>query len=361
MQKTIAHIFSAAILPLFVLTSSAAPIIINEEQDRIIDESIEKGIEYLIATQRNDGSYPESHGDGGAISALSGMALLAKGYTPGPSRQGECINKSIDYILSIGDMRNHDGTIGYYGAKQEGNGKMYAHGICTLFMSEVSGMVDEKRQARIDAQLPKAIQIILDAQKVQKSDRDTGGWRYNRNSGDSDMSCSGWQLMALRSCRLNGGRVPQSAIQAAVAYVKRHHNSGQGNFVYQAGGENYGVTLTGAGILCLELCGSHNDPASMRAARFLQRSFRELEHQEQKYYGMYYTAQGLFQIGGEHWKQFSMWMYRTWIPKQTGRGSWTSTGNEGTSPYCTAMMILAFTVPYRQLPIYQRDETVDED
>jgi hypothetical protein len=25
------------------------------------------------------------------------------------------------------------------------------------------------------------------------------------------------------------------------------------------------------------------------------------------------------------------------------------------------MMILAFTVPYRQLPIYQRDERVDED
>jgi hypothetical protein len=24
-------------------------------------------------------------------------------------------------------------------------------------------------------------------------------------------------------------------------------------------------------------------------------------------------------------------------------------------------MILAFTVPYRQLPIYQRDETVDEE
>jgi len=25
------------------------------------------------------------------------------------------------------------------------------------------------------------------------------------------------------------------------------------------------------------------------------------------------------------------------------------------------MMVLAFTVPYRQLPIYQRDETVDEE
>jgi len=26
----------------------------------------------------------------------------------------------------------------------------------------------------------------------------------------------------------------------------------------------------------------------------------------------------------------------------------------------TALVVLAFTVPYRQMPIYQRDETVDE-
>jgi len=336
------------------------PYIIDEAMDREIDASIERGLEYLMSVQRENGSYPEAHGEGGAISALAGMAFLAKGYMPGPTRQGESINKSVDYILSIGDMRDHDGTTGYYGMKQDGNGKMYAHGICTLFMSEVSGMVDEARQARIDQQLPRAIKIILDAQKVRKNGNDTGGWRYQRNSGDSDMSCSGWQLMALRSCRLNGGDVPATAIQAAVEYVKRHQDAQQGNFMYTIG-NGYGITLTGAGILCLELCGVHNDPASLRAARFLQRSFRELETQDQKYYGMYYTAQGLFQIGGESWKAFSTWMYKEWIPKQSASGFWTSGGNEGTKPYCTAMMVLAFAVPYRQLPIYQRDETVDEE
>ena len=350
-----------ALLPLVAVGLSAAPVIIDEEKDKLIDASIERGIDYLVSAQYANGAYPETHGEGGAISALAGMALLAKGYTPGNTRQGECINKSIDYILSIGDMREHDGMTGFYGAKQEGNGKMYAHGICTLFMSEVSGMVDERRQARIDEQLPKAIKIILDAQKVRKNERDTGGWRYQRGSNDSDMSCSGWQLMALRSSRLNGGRVPASAIQAAVEYVKRHHNAGQGNFVYQQGGGEYAITLTGAGILCLELCGSHNDPMSLRSAKFLLRSYRELENQGQQYYGMYYTAQGLFQIGGEPWKTFSQWMYNQWIPKQSVNGAWNSSGHEGTRPYCTAMMILAFAVPYRQLPIYQRDETVDED
>lgn len=327
----------------------------EDSMDDGVDKSIDKGLDYLANTQLPNGAFPGKFGDGGAISALAGMAFLAKGHTPGTDRYGLCIYKAIDYILSVGD------ETGYFGAKQEGNGKMYAHSICTLFLSEVSGMVDKVHQEKIDAIMPKAVKILLDAQNVKKDERDKGGWRYQKTSADSDMSCSGWALMALRSCRLNGGRVPGDAIERAVAYVKRHHDPGQGNFVYQKGAENYGVTLTGAGILCLELCGRHNDPDSLRAARFLMRSYRQLEEQGHKYYGMYYTAQGLFQIGGESWKVFSNWMYRTWIPKQSSDGGWQGSGNEESRSYCTSMMILAFAVPYRQLPIYQRDETVDED
>lgn len=323
--------------------------------DASVDKSIDAGLDYLAIAQLPNGAYPEKHGDGGAISAFAGMAFLAKGYTPSSDRFGMCINRSVDYILSLADKD------GFLGTRQDGNGKMYAHSICTLFLSEVSGMIDQERQVKIDAVLPKSVQILLEAQKIKKSDRDKGGWRYQKNSSDSDMSCSGWALMALRSCRLNGGQVPSSAIEMAVEYVKRHHNTGQGNFVYQQGGNEFSMTLTGAGILCLELCGSHNDPASLRSAQYLMRTYRELENQGNKFYGMYYTAQGLFQIGGESWKVFSNWMYRTWIPKQSSSGYWAGGGNEESRPYCTALMILAFTVPYRQLPIYQRDETVDED
>jgi hypothetical protein len=52
-------------------------------------------------------------------------------------------------------------------------------------------------------------------------------------------------------------------------------------------------------------------------------------------------------------------MYATYLPKQTADGSWDS--REAGRTYGTAMMVLAFSVPWRQLPIYQRDETVDEE
>ncbi len=321
------------------------------EEDNV-DLSIERGLAYLARVQNPDGSYKENYGDTGAISALAGMAFLAKGYTPGSGAYGETIFRCIDYVISAANDE------GYFGGKNPQNG-MYTHSICTLFLSEVSGMVDEERQKKIEQVLPKAVQLLLDAQNIKKSDRDKGGWRYTPKSSDSDLSCSGWALMALRSSRLNGGRVPGDAIQRAVEYVQRQYNQAEGSFMYQQGAQSYGVTLTGAGILCMELCGKHNDPAAVKAARYLMRVYKELPNEGNRSYGMYYTAQGLFQMGGESWKVFEDWMYRTWIPRQRADGSWRE--ESGSSPYNTALMVLAFAVPYRQLPIYQRDETVDED
>ena len=68
------------------------------------------------------------------------MCLLAKGHTPGVGRCGEAINRRINYALKT---TNGDGLID---SGDHGNGPMYAHNISTLFMSEVSGMVDAARQ-----------------------------------------------------------------------------------------------------------------------------------------------------------------------------------------------------------------------
>src|SRR4029079_10081412 len=97
----------------------------------------------------------------------------------------------IRYVLAT-ESKN-----GYLGVR---GGKMYEHGIAALFLSEVSGMVDPARQQRIDVMLPRALKVILDAQAVPKTEAiDSGGWRYEPDSKDSDMSVTGWCLMALRS------------------------------------------------------------------------------------------------------------------------------------------------------------------
>lgn len=324
------------------------------------ERAIANGLEYLARTQNDNGSYSGAYGDSAAIPALAGMAFLAKGHLPGSEPYGGQINRAIDWVISCADMRENAKFPGYMGDK--GNGRMYAHSIATLFLAEASGMVDEKRQEKIDKLLPLAVKVILDAQNQQKGNpMHLGGWRYTPNANDSDLSCSGWALMALRSARLNGAQIPPEAVEKAVLYIKRSQNEGSGAFSYQGNGGGSGETLTGAAILCLELCGKHLDPASMKGAKYLEKTYGVLAGHGQRYYGLYYTAQGLFQIGGPVWRGFATWMYDTFVPQQRADGSWGGSGNNGSDAYATAMTVLSLTVPYRMLPIYQRDETVDPD
>ncbi len=235
---------------------------------------------------------------------------------------------------------------------------MYAHNISTLFLSEVSGMVDPERQKRIKGALSRALHLILRAQRVPKSPQHQGGWRYHPGSRDSDTSCSGWALMALRSAKLNGAAVPDRAIEDAVEYLYRHYDDRLGTFGY-SNRTSHKESLTGMGLLCLELCGEHGKPATIKAGDFVLRNHRRLSNNQFEFYGNYYSAQGMFQLGGKYWETYADWMYKSYLPKQQDDGSWYS--REAGRVYGTATMVLAFTVPYRQLPIYQRDETVDEE
>jgi hypothetical protein len=317
-----------------------------------VDPSVEKGLSYLAKVQEADGSFPENFGESTGIPALVGMAFLSKGHTPTEGKYAKSLNLCIDFILA---NQREDGL---FEKGHAGSGPMYAHNIATLFISEVSGMVDPNRQAKIAIALPKALQLILRAQAVKKDERNRGGWRYHPGSNDSDTSCSGWALMALRSAKLNGAAVPDEAINSAVDYLRRHQEPSKGSFGY-TDKQDHARSLTGMGLLCLELSGQHGKPETIKAADYVMKTFRDLPGDQFEYYGNYYNAQATFQIGGKYWTEYAAWMYQTYLAKQNDDGSWNS--REAGRVYGTSIMVLAFTVPYRQLPIYQRDETVSED
>jgi len=322
-----------------------------EWRDRV-DPAVERGLEALARIQREDGSFPERYGDSTGIPALVGMAFLSKGHLPTEGPYSGAINRCLDFVLS--NQRDD----GLFEKGNAGSGPMYAHNIATLFLSEASGMVDPERQARINRALPRALALIYRAQQVKKDENHRGGWRYHPGSRDSDTSCSGWALMALRSAKLNGAAVPDKAIEDAVSYLERHQDPKTGSFGY-TGRSDHAKSLTGMGLLCLELCGRHGAEETTLAADYVMKTYRGLPDSQFEIYGIYYNAQGLFQLGGNYWSEFAPWMYETYLEKQKPDGLWES--REAGKIYGTSMMVLAFTVPYRQLPIYQRDETVDED
>lgn len=334
-----------------LLAQGPADPVFAEWQERV-DPAVERALDALARIQNDDGSYPGKYGDSTGIPALAGMAFLSRGHLPTEGPYADAINRSIDFVLA-----NQKDT-GLLEKGKAGSGPMYAHNIATLFLSEVSGMVGPERQEKIAEVLPKALGVIYQAQQVKKDERNQGGWRYHPGSKDSDTSCSGWALMALRSAKLNGAAIPDKAIEDAVAYLERHQDLKTGTFGY-TDQKGHAETLTGMGLLCLELCGRHGTERTTKAGDFVMKTYRSLPNAGHGTYGLYYNAQGLFQLGGNYWSEFAPWMYETYLGRQKANGLWDS--RQASEVYGTSMTVLAFTVPYRQLPIYQRDETVDEE
>ena len=312
--------------------------------------AVRRALNYLMRNQRDDGTFPGNFGDTAGVVALAGMSYLAAGFTPNSTTpEGQAVNRCADYCLK---KQKENGYMG------DDTGIMYSHCAATLFLSELSGMVEPERQDRIRLALSKATQLILAAQAVKRKEpSDQGGWRYRPNATDSDMSLTGWAIMSLRAGRLNGAPIPDSAIKNAMIYV-RNQETGKGAFRYIPS-QSGGVGVTGVALLCMELCGMHGQDVTIRAGEWLLLNMKHLEVASWKEYGTYYCAQAMFQMGGNYWKKFADWMYPYWLGLQVEDGSW-SVASDSCPAYVTSMAVLALTVPYRQLPIYQRDETVDE-
>ncbi len=310
----------------------------DERFRKSFDEAIDRGLEFLRLNQQANGSW-ENHA---GITSLGVMAFMAKGYGPGLSPYGETMNRGIDFILGLPTKEGYI-TLG--------GGGMYTHCMTTLMLSEVSGMVDPERQERIDRMLAGALGVILSAQNVSKSANMQGGWRYEPRAADSDISLSGWAFMALRAARNSATPVPREAIDRGLAFIRRC-NSPDGGFAYTPGSGS-GTARTGVGLLCLELGGAHRSPETLKAGQYLLKKGLKDGH---FYYSAYYTAQGMFQLGEAEWDEYAPKFYEEMLALQTAEGSWRGLGGDGgTGPgYRTAMAILALSVSYRQLPIYQR-------
>jgi prenyltransferase beta subunit len=318
-----------------------------------VDSSIDRALAWLAKAQQENGSWSRDRNTPNAtgITSLCLMAFLAKGHTPGIGPYGKTLDKGIDFVLSTQKPN------GMLIRGNEGNGPMYCHSISSLMLSEVSGMVDAERQKRIDKVLSKAMKVILSAQQMPKDTQNAGGWRYQHDSRDSDISCTGWAIMALRSARNNGAAVPREAIDRGVGYVLNCRNRNDGGFAYQPGGGS-GWGRTGTALLCLELCGRHRDRNALMAGEWLLKNLpTQYGSGEFFSYAMYYGSQGMFQLGDDYWDRWAAQMYEVMLKAQDKDGKWRTSGEnvgEGGDYYSTAMAVLAMSVSYRQLPIYQR-------
>ncbi|MHC4874962.1 MAG: prenyltransferase/squalene oxidase repeat-containing protein [Planctomycetota bacterium] len=318
----------------------------SDQRTRETDQALVRALQFLASEQQPSGAWRTNNRDAASATSLAVMSFLAVGHTPGDGPYGARIENGIRWVL---DHQDESGLFRH----RAGSGPMYTHGICTLMLAEVCGMVRGELAPRVRHGLEQGIRVILTAQAVSKGPRHAGGWRYQPQSRDSDLSVTGWQLLALRAAKDIGCDVPAEAIDSAVGYVRLCADQ-RGGFGYQPG---HGVTSTraGTGILCLEICGEHHADETLRAADYLLR--KPLNRNENFfYYGVYYCTVGMFQVGDRHWEATRTHMTSLLLPMQEVDGSWPNLGREKVyGPiYSTAMTVLALSVEYRYLPIYQR-------
>jgi hypothetical protein len=170
--------------------------------------------------------------------------------------------------------------------------------------------------------------------------------------GGSDISVTGWQIMALRAAKNLGCDVPPPAIERAVEFIRRCHDDRNGGFRYTP---RDGVTVpcTATGILALELCGKelHLDAEVKNAGAFLLRE-ENLPRWNAGlfYYGVYYGSRATFQLGGNYWAAYRPRLREVLLENQEPNGSWAGRADEASfgPAYCTSMAVLALTVEYRK-------------
>ena len=302
------------------------------------ESAVEKGLKFLARHQAPDGSWDSpGYGKIPGITGLCMLAFLGAGYDIG-GNYGEVIHQSADFLID-------NGKDGYFG------GKMYSHSIVTLALAEAAS-VGGYRRGRSAARV--GVNTIIEAQKITKTSGHRGGWRYYRTSTDSDLSVTGWAIMALIGGRHAGARVPRYVLGDAARYVKGRANNGTFGYTGIGGGSS---AMTASGALSMQLCGYPYDPSVDAALKTLKERMPS-SGQPPDYYYLYYATQAMFQKNDkEHWGSWNNSCRDYLVGLQMADGGWPGGAGPGEEAagryYSTAMAVLSLEVYYRYRPLFE--------
>ena len=281
--------------------------------------------------------------------AATGLALLAfqgAGYTPnGP--QHDYTRATARAWSTLLQRQEEDGNFFRTGA---GNGQLYTQAICTIALCELYGMT-RSSQYREPAQ--RAIDYCV---KIQSS---KGGWRYYPGT-DSDLSVTGWFVMAMQSARMAGLEVPSPTLKRISGFLDSVSHESGSFYGYQPRSAAT-ASMTAEGLLCRQYLGwSQSDSRLRIGAKYLIRNLPSWEDDRDVYY-WYYATQVCHHMEGKYWRTWNDTMKvvlpANQVEKGPERGSWNPKGdewgNEGGRLFVTCLSTYMLEVYYRHLPIYQ--------
>ena len=336
---------------------------------------VDRGLEFLARSQQPDGRWSLERFAGGtpadapklrSDTAATGLALLSflgagHDHFDGPHR--DTVRRGLEFLLAT---QRPDGDL-YLPADELSNSCawLYSHGIAAIALCEAVGMTGDPR---VRPAAERACGFIAASQHPTR-----GGWRYTPRS-DADLSVSGWMLVAARSGELAGVKTdPRMLAGVRTLLEAASSRADSSRYAYnplkpeQRMSPLSSACMTAVGgLMRLHTGAAADDPRVVRAARVLAAmppDYGTAARKTRDSYLWYYASQVLVHTGGPEWRDWYGRLVDTLGATQESvgakAGSWDPLGDApdrwgqfGGRIYVTALHLLALEVPDRHLPTY---------
>ena len=323
--------------------------------------AVRRGLEWLARNQLKDGSWSLSgpyrsalHSDLDNPVAATAMALLAfhgDGHThrrgrfrPNVARGWQWLSKEQD---ADGNFFHHEGSF---------NHSFYTQGMCTIAICELYGMTKDPEYKE---PAERAVAYCLRTQGT------AGGWKYSPNS-HSDLSVTGWVVMALQSAKMAGLDVPKEKLGRVEEFLDKVAAEGGSRYRYEPQREP-SLAMTAEGLLCRQYLGwKRDDPRLVAGVEWITSPENLIDYNKGRdVYYWYYATQVAHHMEGDYWKRWNAVMRQvlpeqqietgseggSWDPERPTMDQWAAYGGR---LYVTCLSLYMLEVYYRHLPIYAK-------
>ncbi len=333
-----------------------------------IHQALNRALDYLVKHQTDDGGFNSRTGKvaiaGLAIQALLGAENLQR-------NDWNTIYKAIDYLESFyhSPKEYSKGTL--FTEKRKGaifsSHVLYEHAIAITALIEansagVKGKLPEMIREGIafiqHAQVSENRPAILNG-PFAKDHRHYGGWKYEADAKNADLSVSGWQIIALIAGKRAGFEVSAGTLDRARTFVEHCYDSKKKQFAYFPKGQ-VSTGRCAMGALSMQLLDKKDDPRIKQAIRMILTRPPTWEgeplHGGYPFYYAYYGTRAAYIDGGKTWSVWKQAVCGMLVRHQNKTGSWELNAKEDNrgldSIYSTALGALSLEICSGIPPIY---------
>jgi len=317
------------------------------------EEVVEKGLEWIKATQNPDGSW--GNGNQAAMTGFAVLAYLGRCETPLSEKYGESCLRGITWLVNLGIK-----TSGKLGTNLADDHWPYDHAIAAYAICEATTFCKQ-----LSINVPNLTEVAQMSTNfiIENQHTRTGGWDYSYDTTGGrggDLSVAAWHVQALKAAHHTGIEFKgmTSAKNNAVKYAESMQNK-NGGFGYTGpdspAGDRDTFTMTGGGVLGLQMWGKESSSAVRKGAKYILDTYKfDYSGKDSDLYVHYYNAQVMMIRGGKDWETYNATFKDQLISSQNPDGNWNAPGFGGVfsanAHYRNCLNILMLEVYYRFLP-----------